>query len=110
MDEVPEADHVFMLAPTVTGALGMTLIRVHPELACAGIDYCSIHRPSDHHMATWPQVWRPLLGIVTRLCEHDQQHPDPDDLHARRFAGRCDCHCSCCKQIIEGEVLAVPSG
>lgn len=95
---VNSADHVFMLVPAPFGDLIMGLLRVHPESACAGIEDCSIHRPSAHHMVHWPQAWHPRLGIVTRVCEHGQQHPDPDDLHARRLPAGCNCFCGCCRQ------------
>lgn len=71
------------------------LMRFHGPALCAhqGIN-CCIHKQSDHHMATWPQVWRTDHRIVVRRCEHGQHHPDPDDLSA--WQTLCDCTCRCC--------------
>lgn len=55
------------------------LINVHPESACEGRP-CTIHHPSEHHMVTWPQIWRDDRGIMERHCPHGIGHPDPDDL------------------------------
>lgn len=57
---------------------GQVLVGVHPETACAGRP-CCIHRPSEHHMATWPQNFRQDRGMMERLCAHSVGHPDPDD-------------------------------
>jgi hypothetical protein len=54
--------------------------------------YCCIHRPSSHHMRTWPQHWRNDRGIMERICQHGIGHPDPDDLTTDRVHG-CD---GCC--------------
>ena len=51
---------------------------VHPTTACAG-RHCGIHNPSDHHMRSWPLVWRGDKGVMERTCPHGVGHPDADD-------------------------------
>jgi len=68
--------------PTVQ--IGGRLLRTH------GIDECeppcSIHWPSRHHMADWPQVWRSAMDfgdwrdLMERICPHGCGHPDPDHI------------------------------
>lgn len=60
---------------------------------------CVIHNPSSHHMLDWPQHWR-RNGVLDRICEHGQAHPDPDQFALwvtrgwERFAAHeCD---GCC--------------
>jgi hypothetical protein len=55
------------------------LRNVHPIDTCIG-EHCTIHRPSDHAMVTWPQQWNPTFGVMERVCEHGAGHLDPDDL------------------------------
>lgn len=50
---------------------------VHKDLDCMGVN-CVIHRPSNHHMRSWPAVWRGELRIIERTCPHGVGHPDPD--------------------------------
>lgn len=54
------------------------LFTCHPEAKCEG-EGCPIHHPSNHPMRElpWHAVNRPL---ITRLCPHGYQHPDPDSL------------------------------
>jgi hypothetical protein len=54
--------------------------RTHALGDCYDATRCAVHRPSAHHMVSWPQVWRPDRRIVERRCEHGIGHPDPDDL------------------------------
>lgn len=64
---------------TITTLIGgQRLVKVHDPDKCAG-EFCTIHKPSDHHMKNWPQNWRPDRGIMERMCEHGIGHPDPDD-------------------------------
>jgi hypothetical protein len=54
------------------------VLRVHDERECQGrAGPCCIHRPSDHHMRTWPMHWSPIYEMQ-RQCPHGEQHPDPD--------------------------------
>ena len=75
---------------------GNLILRTHAATVCAG-EICCIHNPSDHHMSGWDQEWQPRLQMMMRVCDHDQVHPDPDDLVARRqmtpFSHSCD---GCC--------------
>lgn len=71
---------------------GEVLINVHDEGTCVG-EHCCIHRPSDHHMADWPQHFRSDRGIMERICEHGVGHPDPDDPTEDTTHG-CDFCCS----------------
>lgn len=57
------------------------LIKTHTADEC--VAPCPIHAPSDHHMASWPMIWRDDRKIIERLCAHGIGHPDPDD---RRIA------------------------
>lgn len=57
---------------------GQRLTKVHHPNQCLG-EWCCIHNPSDHHMVTWRQNWRPDRRIMERMCVHDIGHPDPDD-------------------------------
>lgn len=53
-------------------------ILAHTAERCDGLP-CPIHRPSEHHMADWPQHWRDDRRIMERTCPHGVGHPDPDD-------------------------------
>jgi hypothetical protein len=68
----------------------------HSALECLGRP-CTVHRPSDHHMAAWPQVFRHDLRIMLRRCEHHMEHPDPDEfrLQENPELGAHDCD-GCC--------------
>ena len=57
----------------------MSLAAPHDPALCAG-QACSRHHPSNHHMRTWPKVWRELYGYSDRMCSHGVGHPDPDDV------------------------------
>lgn len=80
----------------------------HASDLCQGT-YCCLHNPSDHHMKDWPLKFRSDKKVMTRVCPHGIDHPDPDDLafgnrlhpgssHFRRLHG-CD---NCCKVKAEG--------
>lgn len=76
------------------------LDNVHDEWKCAGSG-CAIHHPSSHHMVKMSQNYNNAKGFMTRICEHDHWHPDPDDLvyygkkdNAPDFTHSCD---NCCK-------------
>lgn len=58
---------------------GTHVVNVHPIEKCAG-QVCVVHNPSAHHMLTWKASWDNAFGLVTRECEHEYQHPDPDSL------------------------------
>lgn len=61
-------------------ALGQTVLKnVHAPHLCAG-RHCVIHNPSDHHMVTWPTLFRGDRGFMERTCPHGIGHPDPDDI------------------------------
>ena len=57
----------------------MSLAAPHDPALCAG-RACSRHHPSNHHMRTWPKVWREFYGYSDRMCSHGIGHPDPDDV------------------------------
>jgi hypothetical protein len=88
----------------LTYPAGLTL-RTHDAGAC-GDEACCVHRPSDHHMAGWTQLWRSDRGLMERLCpEHGTGHPDPDDLAFKRrtrgeesaWAESIHGCCGCCR-------------
>lgn len=56
----------------------MILLNVHSKEECLGS--CPIHKPSDHHMVSWPLHWRQDRGFFERICQHGIGHPDPDSL------------------------------
>ena len=39
--------------------------------------HCAVHRPSEHHMRSWPMLLRSST-LLERLCPHGVGHPDPD--------------------------------
>lgn len=55
----------------------VVLGNVHSKRKCLG-ETCVIHNPSNHHMRSWPLIWRDDRGIFERLCGHGIGHPDPD--------------------------------
>lgn len=67
------------------------LVFTHSAFDCLG-KVCSIHNPTDHHMASWTQRYRHDTGSTERLCPHNVAHPDPDDARAPRDHA-CD---GCC--------------
>jgi len=99
------AEGVFLTETTEMEAAGeffagRTFVRHHPIEDCAG-RHCCIHNPSDHHMTTWPLVWREDRQYMERRCPHNTGHPDPDSLRwNREFRNRdmgvhgCD---GCCQ-------------
>jgi len=54
------------------------LTKVHSASLCAG-EHCWVHNPSPHHMSTWP-IWSARSRTALRICPHDFDHPDPDDV------------------------------
>jgi hypothetical protein len=49
---------------------------------------CTIHNPSDHHMRTWPLIWRGDKAMFERLCPDKRiGHPDPDDMVYHELMG-----------------------
>ena len=83
-------------------ALGETVLEnVHPATACEG-EHCVLHNPSEHHMRSWPTVWRGDKRIMERTCPHGVGHPDPDDLafhirNERSYVGVHGCD-GCCHE------------
>lgn len=57
---------------------------------------CPIHSPSDHHMADWPQQWRPDRRIIERICPCGIGHPDPDVV--LDLGGGAHGCCGCCQE------------
>jgi hypothetical protein len=85
----------------VRRAGSVTLGAVHPGAVCEGRP-CVIHNPTDHHMRTWPLLWRDDRAIFERVCEHGVGHPDPDQFDYWRDIGQeaqgvhgCD---GCCRK------------
>lgn len=61
------------------------MILCHPDGVCDG-EVCPIHNRTDHHMRSWPQLWRDDRQLIERTCPHGVGHPDPD--HLTSFARR----------------------
>ncbi len=59
--------------------VGGEILHTHLPATCKG-QACSVHNPSDHHMAKWRQHWRSDRKIMERLCPHGVGHPDPDEM------------------------------
>lgn len=57
---------------------GDKILRVHKAADCLGP--CAIHSPSEHHMRTWPLLYRPDRNMIERVCVHGIGHPDPDQI------------------------------
>lgn len=84
--------------PELLGVGRMSLAMPHDPALCAGRG-CSRHHPSNHHMRTWPKVWREYYGYSDRLCSHGVGHPDPDDVvHLQALGGASTAHAcdGCC--------------
>ncbi|KRD43002.1 hypothetical protein ASE38_01570 [Cellulomonas sp. Root930] len=63
-------------------------LRTHGPAKCAADDFCPIHRPSPHPLATAPMAWRHDVALLERVCPHGVHHPDSDALeYARRTHG-----------------------
>lgn len=69
------------LAASDLSSMSGELVKHHAEGTCSG--RCPIHAPSDHSMVTWKLRWREDRRIMMRVCEHNVDHPDPDDLKVR---------------------------
>lgn len=61
----------------------------HPRLVCERTPErpCPLHRPSNHKLKNRPIDWVDELKAIVRVCEHDQAHPDPDDLYFKLAKG-----------------------
>lgn len=67
-----------MSETVMIGNAHQLLGNVHDREDCSGA--CSIHSPSDHHMADWPLHWRDDRKLMERICPHGVGHPDPDHI------------------------------
>lgn len=77
--------------------LGNSILEnVHSKDKCAG-RHCVLHDPSDHHMRSWPTLYRADKGLMERICPCGIGHPDPDDIAWHESQGRegLDVH-GCC--------------
>lgn len=83
-DQIWTGEHT---EPVLGAAAGFKSFRVHHPSRCEG-RYCVIHNPSDHHMRSWPTVYRSDKGTMERNCPHGVGHPDPDDLAYHKSEGR----------------------
>lgn len=82
-----------------TDDFGNKLVEVHEQWHCLG-NYCTIHKPSDHNMRGFKQLWRNDTKVMERVCEHGVGHPDPDEINQDKLHG-CD---GCCLEVMEVEV------
>ena len=82
--------------------VGKGVLRTHGASSCIGPtdedgrSICCIHNQSDHHMRTWPQIWRGDKEMMERLCQHGESHPDPDDFRVRMVYGARSHTCDGC--------------
>jgi len=51
----------------------------HDSTECA-LEFCCIHHPSGHALASAPLRWRNDLQLMERVCVHGIGHPDIDSL------------------------------
>lgn len=65
---------------------GRVLTNIHPEETCF-LEFCSIHRPSDHPLRDAPMEWFNEIAAMFRVCEHGFYHPDPDGLAFKMATG-----------------------
>ena len=87
---------------------GQRLEGVHRGGSCQG-DTCVFHKPTDHHMASWPQIWRYDRHIFERICPHGVGHPDPDqfefwklnEVYESEAVHGCD---GCCVRVAEDSI------
>ena len=87
---------------TVVLTGGQKLRKVHSPIRCEG-RHCCIHWPSNHHMVGWEMQF--AEGYMNRVCQHGQQHPDPDNYPKNWWPHNCD---SCCNPASQtGEVWEV---
>ncbi len=70
----------------IFAASNADLVNVHSPKRCRG-RHCVLHDPSDHHMRSWPLVWRNDRGFMERQCPHGIGHPDPDSAAFQRSVG-----------------------
>lgn len=70
---------VLVTDPVFGAVIGERELHTHADDKCAG-EFCVVHKPSDHHMVSWPLLWRADKGVMERICMHGVGHPDPDDL------------------------------
>ncbi len=56
-----------------------TTLTIHGPQRCSGPN-CCFHNPSDHPLNDRPLTWTPMFNLMSRVCEHDEPHPDPDSL------------------------------
>jgi hypothetical protein len=79
LEELPEVLVRGTVAERVPMSDGRNLL-VHNVSLCENDETCCIHKPSDHPMVNFPQLWREDVGLMERICPHGIGHPDPDDL------------------------------
>jgi hypothetical protein len=72
----------------------------HSPIRCLG-QACTIHRPSNHHMVEWPQVYRHDVQVMQRRCVHGVDHPDPDDLKVVMDNALAEHGCDGCCQPVD---------
>lgn len=96
--QLPERDYIIIRCTDRLGFyMGEQILYVHAPDVCSGQDRpCCIHRPSSHHMRTWPQLWRSDGGYMERVCPHNVGHPDPDSLNNGSLH-TCD---GCCAPLV----------
>jgi hypothetical protein len=82
-----------------TDDFGNKLVGVHEQWQCMR-NYCTIHKPSDHSMRRYKQLWRNDTKVMERVCEHGVGHPDPDEINPDGMHG-CD---GCCLQVLEVDI------
>lgn len=73
---------------------GNKLVNVHEQWTCMK-GYCTIHKPSSHHMRSMKQLWRNDRKFMERVCEHAVGHPDPDEIFPGELVHGCD---GCCNE------------
>jgi len=57
---------------------GRILYNTHSSLACFG-ETCVFHRPTDHPLLGTPFGMDSRM-VMTHICTHGIEHPDPDSL------------------------------
>lgn len=66
----------------------------HPPQACDTQFACPLHLPSQHALSRHRVYHGSVTNLTVRRCDHDQLHPDPDDM--RWGSGWIDHDCDGC--------------
>lgn len=70
------------------------LVRHHTWKVCT--PPCPLHMPSNHPLVLADRHYNASTKMILRMCRHDVEHPDPDDIKVREMP-HLSVH-SCCRE------------